>query len=45
MKDADVISLIEEEGIVSIQTQLTGFFVKALYGGKFQQADEEKKTA
>jgi hypothetical protein len=45
MTDAQIETLIEEEGLVSVQIQLAQFFVKGMYGGKAHEAQSPKTEA
>jgi hypothetical protein len=43
MTDKQIESLIEEEGLITVQIQLAQFFVKGMYGGKVNE-DQSPKT-
>lgn len=45
MTDAQIETLIEEEGLVSVQVQLAQFFVKGMYGGKVHENQSPKAEA
>jgi hypothetical protein len=45
MTDAQIETLIEEEGLVAVQIQLAQFFVKGMYGGKAHEAQSPKTEA
>lgn len=42
--DKQVEALIEQEGVMTVQMQLVGFWVKSMYGGKTQEALNKKKV-
>jgi len=42
IREAEIEALIEDIGLMTVSTQLIGFFVKSLYGGKAIEALEKK---